>query len=141
MEDILSEALMKEVKLPSGGRLTIEETKACVAIDVDSGEDRGHGSISHLNEEAAYEIVRQIKLRNLAGKIVIDFAGSSEYKFIKPVLDILEKGLAQDKNKSRLFGLSRMGNVEIIRVRRRPSLSHLMTEECQSCQGTGRVQK
>lgn len=141
VEEMLSEALMKEVKLPSGGRLIIEETKACVAIDVDSGEDRGHGSISHLNEEAAYEIIRQIKLRNLAGKIVIDFAGSSEYKYIKPVLDILEKGLAQDKNKSRLFGLSRMGNVEIIRVRRRPSLSNLMTEECISCQGTGRVQK
>lgn len=124
--DMLSEALLNEVKLPSGGRIFIEETHALVAIDVDSGEDRGHGSISHLNEEAAYEIVHQIKLRNLAGKIVVDFAGSSEYKFIKPVLDILEKELAKDKNKARLYGLSRAGNVEIIRVRRRPSLSQLL---------------
>lgn len=141
IEDMLAEALLKTVKLPSGGRITIEETKACVAIDVDSGEDRGHGSISHLNEEAAVEIARQIRLRNLCGKIIIDFAGSSEYKFIKPVLEILEKELAKDKNKARLFGLSRAGNVEIIRVRRRPSLSSLLTIACEHCQGTGRVQK
>ena len=139
--DMLSEALLKTVKLPSGGRIFIEETKAFVAIDVDSGEDKGHGSISHLNEEAAVEIARQIRLRNLSGKIVIDFAGSSEYKFIKPVLDILERELAKDKNKARLFGLSRAGNVEIIRVRRRPSLSNLLTSVCECCQGTGRVQK
>ena len=141
IDEMLGLALDKEVKLPSGGRLIIEETRACVAIDVDSGEDHGHGSISHLNEEAAYEIARQIRLRNFAGKIVIDFAGSSEYKFIKPVLEILDRELSKDRNKSRLFGLSRMGNVEIIRVRRRPSLSQMLTTECESCQGTGRVSK
>ena len=126
IQDMLSEALLNEVKLPSGGRLFIEETHAVVAIDVDSGEDRGHGSVSHLNEEAAYEIARQIRLRNLGGKIIIDFAGSSEYKFIKPVLDVLEKELKKDRSKSRLYGLSRAGNVEIIRVRRHPSLSQLL---------------
>lgn len=141
IDDMLVEALQKEVKLSGGGRISIEETKAFVAIDVDSAGENGHGSISALNEEAAYEIARQIRLRNLAGKIIIDFAGSSEYKFIKPVLDILYKELAKDKNKSRLFGLSRAGNVEIIRVRRRPSLSNILTEECECCKGTGRVEK
>ena len=141
IEDMITEALLREVKLPSGGRVIIEETRACVAIDVDSGDDRGHGSLSHLNEEAAVEIVRQIRLRNLAGKIVIDFAGSSEYKFMKPVLEILERELSKDKNKCKLFGLSRAGNVELIRVRRRPSLSQLLTERCEHCQGTGRVAK
>ena len=141
IEDMLVEALQKEVKLSGGGRISIEETKAFVAIDVDSAAESGHGSISALNEEAAYEIARQIRLRNLAGKIIIDFAGSSEYKFIKPVLDILYKELAKDKNKSRLFGLSRAGNVEIIRVRRRPSLSNILTKECECCKGTGRVEK
>lgn len=141
IDDMLVDALQKEVKLPGGGRISIEETKAFVAIDVDSAGENGHGSISALNEEAAYEIARQIRLRNLAGKIIIDFAGSSEYKFIKPVLDILYKELAKDKNKSRLFGLSRAGNVEIIRVRRRPSLSNILTEECECCRGTGRVEK
>lgn len=141
VEDMISEALQKEVKLPSGGRVTIEETRACVAIDVDSGEDKGRGSLSHLNEEAAVEIVRQIRLRNLAGKIVIDFAGSSEFKYIKPVLDILNKELSKDRNKSRLFGLSRAGNVEIIRVRRRPSLSSILMVDCECCHGLGKVEK
>lgn len=139
VEDAISEALQKTVKLPSGGRVIIEETKACVAVDVDSGDDKGHGSISHLNEEAAYEIARQIRLRNLSGKILIDFAGSSEYKFLKPVIEILEQELAKDSNKSRVMGLSKAGMVEILRVRRRPTLSDLMTEECEACQGTGRV--
>lgn len=71
------EALQKEVKLKSGGRITIEETKACVAIDVDSGGDKANGSLGRLNMEAAFEIAKQIKLRNLSGKIVIDFAGVS----------------------------------------------------------------
>ncbi len=139
IEEAISEALQKTVKLPSGGRVIIEETKACVAVDVDSGDDKGHGSISHLNEEAAYEIAHQIRLRNLSGKILIDFAGSSEYKFIKPVIEILEQELVKDSNKSRVMGLSKAGMVEILRVRRRPTLSDLMTEECETCQGTGRV--
>jgi len=141
IDEMIADALQKEIKLSGGGRIYIEETKAFVAIDVDSSGENGHGSISRLNEEAAYEIVRQIRLRNLAGKIIIDFAGSSEYKFIKPVLDILYQELAKDKNKSRVFGLSRAGNVEIIRVRRRPSLSSIMTVECDCCHGTGRVEK
>ena len=97
--------------------------------------------MNRINEEAAYEIARQIRLRNLAGKIVIDFAGHSEYKYIKPLLEILERELAKDSIKSRVAGLSRAGLVEIIRVRRRPSLSELITEECPTCNGTGRVEK
>jgi ribonuclease G len=131
IDDMLEDALASEVKLPSGGRIFIEETKAFVAIDVDSGEDRGNGSISHLNEEAACVIAHQIKLRNLAGKIVIDFAGSSEYKFMKPVLDILHHELAKDKVKTRLFGLTKAGNVEIVRVRRKPSLSAILGNKAQ----------
>ncbi len=72
LEDAISDALLKEVKLPSGGRLSIEETKACVCIDVDSGTDNGRGSISALNQEAAVEIAKQIRLRNLSGKIIVD---------------------------------------------------------------------
>ena len=55
--------------------------------------------MNRINEEAAYEIARQIRLRNLAGKIVIDFAGHSEYKYIKPLLEILERELAKDSIK------------------------------------------
>ena len=141
LEDAISDALLKEVKLPSGGRLSIEETKACVCIDVDSGTDNGRGSISALNQEAAVEIAKQIRLRNLSGKIIVDFAGSSEYKFIKPVLETLEAELAKDSNKGRILGLSKAGNVEVVRVRRRPTLQDVLSVECECCQGTGRVMK
>ena len=69
LEDAISEALLKEVKLPSGGRICIEETRACICIDVDSGNDNGKGSISALNQEAAVEIAKQIRLRNLSGNL------------------------------------------------------------------------
>ena len=141
LDELIAEALEKEVRLPSGGRIFIEETKAFVAIDVDSGDDRGIGSISHLNEEAAEMIARQLRLRNLSGKIIVDFAGSSEYRYMKPVIEVLERELAKDQTRAHVVGLSRAGNVEIVRVRRRPSLRDIFTVECETCQGTGRVSK
>lgn len=141
LDDLICEALQKEVRLKSGGRISIEETKACVAIDVDSGDDKGNGNLSRLNMEAAAEIVRQIRLRNLSGKIIIDFAGISEYRYLKNVIDFLQEELKKDCIKTICFGLSRGGNVEIVRMRRRPTLRDVMTEECRSCSGTGRVEK
>ncbi len=142
LDEALNEALQRDVKLKSGGRITIEETRACVAIDVDSGADtKAQGSIGHLNMEAAEEIVKQIRLRNLSGKIIIDFAGHSEYRFLKNVIEFLEDKLSKDYMKTTVFGLSRAGNVEIVRARRKPSLRDLLTEECSNCCGTGRVEK
>ena len=141
IDDMLEEALRKIVKLDCGGRVIIEETRACTAIDVDSGEGTAQGGFGRLNQEAAAEIVRQIILRNLSGKIVIDFAGIAEFKYLKKALDILTEGLADDPARGRVLGLTRAGNVEIIRTRRRPSLRDLLTEECSVCMGTGRVEK
>lgn len=141
LEDAISEALQKTVKLRSGGRITIEETKACVAIDVDSGDDNGQGNLGRLNMEAAAEIAKQIILRNLSGKIIIDFAGVSDYRYLKNAVELLEEEMRHDYVKNTVYGLSRGGNVEIVRMRRRPSLRDLLTEECQSCQGTGRCEK
>ena len=140
IDDAIVEALNRTVKLKHGGNLHIEETRAFVAIDVDSGGKRSVGDIDSLNIEAAKEIARQIRLRNLSGKIIIDFAGSSEYRFMKKVLEVLEEELADDICHSRVLGLSRAGNVEILRQRRRPSLRDLYTVECQTCSGTGRVE-
>ena len=140
VDDAIIEALNRTVKLKHGGALHIEETRACVAIDVDSGGVHGGGEVDALNLEAAREIARQIRLRNLAGKIVVDFAGSSEYRFMKSVIDVLEEELADDAAHSRVLGLSRGGNIEILRQRRRPSLRDLYTVECPTCSGTGRVE-
>lgn len=141
LDEAINDAMSKEVKITGGGRITIEETKACVAIDVDSSDSSNIGSIARLNIDAAKEIVKQIRLRNLSGKIIIDFAGSSDYKYIKPVLDVLAEELEKDHNKAYLAGLSRGGNVELIRSRHRPSLQDLLTCECETCQGTGRVSR
>ena len=138
IDDAIVEALNRTVKLKHGGNLHIEETRAFVAIDV-AGK-RNVGDLDSLNIEAAKEIARQIRLRNLSGKIIIDFAGSSEYRFMKKVIEILEVELADDICHSRVLGLSRAGNVEILRQRRRPSLRDLYTVECPTCNGTGRVE-
>ncbi len=141
LEDAILESLQKEVRLKNGGRIIIEETRACTAIDVDSGDDDGLGSLGRLNMEAAEEIAHQIILRNLSGKIVIDFAGSSEYRYLKNAIEILEEGLHRDYVRSSVYGLSRAGLVEISRVRRRPSLQDVLSVECPTCQGSGRVEK
>ena len=80
-------------------------------------------------------------MRNLSGKIIIDFAGISDYKFLKNSIDILEQGLSDDVCKAKVLGLSRAGNVEIVRNRRRPTLQDLFSEECPTCRGIGRVEK
>lgn len=140
IDDAIIEALNRTVKLKHGGNIHIEETRAFVAIDVDSAGKKNVGEIDSLNIEAAKEISRQIRLRNLSGKIIIDFAGSSEYRFMKKVIETLEEELADDICHSRVLGLSRGGNIEILRQRRRPSLRDLYTVECPTCNGTGRVE-
>ena len=133
--------LFRSVRLKNGGRIIIEETRACTAIDVDSGEDDGAGSLGRLNNEAAEEIAHQIILRNLSGKIVIDFAGASEYRYLKNTIEILETKLRNDTVRTFVYGLSHAGLVEIVRSRRRPSLLDIYSVECPTCKGSGRVEK
>ena len=140
IEESLAEAMLAEVNLPSGGRIFIQETKAFVAIDVDSAGDKAKGNISRLNEEAAEEIIRQIRLRNLSGKIIIDFAGATEYRYLSSVIEKLEKAFKGDYIRTTVYGLSKAGNVEIVRARRRPSLQDVLSQECTTCGGTGRVE-
>jgi len=141
LEDQLLDALSCDVALQSGGAIHIQQTPACVTVDVDSGSIKDGNNIDALNTEAAVEIARQIRLKNLSGKIIIDFAGSKEYQFMRPVIDALSVDLADDPCRSRVLGLSKAGNIEILRQRRRPSLLDVYTEQCPTCQGSGRVEK
>ena len=141
LDEQLINALSRTVALKSGGNIHIEQTRACVTIDVDTANLKSGGNVSKANDEAAFEIARQIRLKNLSGKIIIDFAGSSEYRFMKPVIEILQTELADDPSRAKVLGLSKAGNIEILRQRRRPSLLDMFTEECSACQGTGRVEK
>lgn len=140
IQDMLQEALEKTVKLPSGGEIHIEETRAFVAIDVDSANMAARGQTDNLNREAAVEIARQIILRNLAGKIIIDFAGSGEYRFMRDIMDVLSQELVGDAQGARVVGLSKAGNVEVLRRRKHPTLLEQFSEECPTCHGTGRVE-
>ena len=140
LKDQLFEALNQETSLKSGGKIYIEQTKACVSIDVDSASKEG-GNPSDLNTEAAHEIAHQIRLKNLSGKIIIDFAGLKDYEYMRPIMDILSSDLADDPCRGRVLGLSKAGNIEILRQRRRPSLLDIYTDECPTCQGSGRVEK
>lgn len=140
IQDMLQKALEPTVKLPSGGLIHIEETHAFVAVDVDSSNIAARGQMDNLNREAAIEIAHQIILRNLSGKIIIDFAGSSEYRFMRDVMDILAEELAGDAQSARVVGLSKAGNVEILRRRKHPTLLERFSEPCPTCGGTGRVE-
>lgn len=141
LEDQIVDALQKTISLKSGGKIHLEQTMACVTVDVDSGSIKEGDRLNEVNIDAAHEIARQIRLKNFSGKIIIDFAGGKEYHFMKPVIDTLEVDLADDPCKSRVLGLSKAGNIEILRQRRRSSLFDIYTEECPTCQGTGRVEK
>lgn len=140
IQDMLQKALEPTVKLPSGGEIHIEETHAFVAVDVDSSNIAARGQMDNLNREAAIEIAHQIILRNLSGKIIIDFAGSSEYRFMRDVMDVLSEELAGDAQSARVVGLSKAGNVEILRRRKHPTLLERFSEPCPTCGGTGRVE-
>ncbi len=140
IQDMLQTAMEKTVKLPSGGEIHIEETSAFVAIDVDSAGMVARGQTDRLNQEAAREIARQIILRNLAGKIIIDFAGSTEYRYMRGVMDTLSEELTGDPQGAHVLGLSKAGNVEILRRRKQPTLLERFSVECPTCHGTGRVE-
>ena len=141
LDEQIVEALSRTIELKDGVNIHIEQTRACVTIDVDFASAKSGNNVSKANDAAAVEIARQIRLKNLSGKIIIDFAGSSEYRFMKSVIDILQTELADDPSRAKVLGLSKAGNIEILRQRRRPSLMDLYTEECSACQGTGRVEK
>lgn len=131
LAEALEEALGPDVALPGGGRVTIEETQALTAIDVDmAGAEQGESlkpeALHRLNRRAAEVIARQIRLRRLSGLIVIDFAGLLPRGRSKSLIDILRSRLKDAPEPADVLGLSAAGLVEITRQRIGPSLA----EEC-----------
>jgi ribonuclease G len=143
IEDEIARAGQPHIGLTSGGGLVIEATEALTAIDVNSGSFTRAGSIIDTalltNMEAAAEIARQIRLRNMGGMIVIDFIHMDEDDHWEQVVGALEAGLAGDRTHSRVIGLTGAGLVELTRRRRRESLVQALTDPCAVCAGTGRV--
>lgn len=136
-------ALSTRVPLPSGGGIVIEPTEALTVIDVNSGRyvdgSTPEDNALTTNFEAAEEIARQIRLRNIGGMIIVDFIHSEIDQIWSQIIERLERALAHDRVYARVVGKTGAGLVEIIRRRTRPALSELLLRRCVSCAGSGQV--
>lgn len=143
VEDELERALSRKVELKSGGYLIVEQTEAMATIDVNTGGFVGHRNLEETifktNLEAATAIVRQLRLRNLGGIIIIDFIDMEDPEHRRQVLRMFEKLLERDHAKTKVTGVSELGLVEMTRKRTRESLEQVMTETCSTCGGRGRT--
>jgi ribonuclease G len=140
----IDKALKSKVWLKSGGSIVINQTEALVAIDVNTGRYVGKKSSGRLedtivktNLEAAKEIVRQIRLRDLGGIIVLDFIDMEEKKNRQKILQAVEQELRKDRSPSKALQVSDFGLIIITRKRVKQSLERVMTEPCPYCSGTG----
>ena len=138
-----AKALEERVWLKSGGFLVIEETEACVVIDVNTGKAAGRGdlqkTILKTNLEAAEEAAKQMRLRNLSGIIIIDFIDMADAAAQKEVTQRLKKAVAQDRIKTVVVGMTELGLMQVTRKKTRPSLKRQMTTKCRACEGSGRL--
>jgi len=138
----IEKALRPKVWLRNGRYIVINQTEALVAIDVNTGRFVGNTSsledtITKTNLDAVKEIVRQIRLRDLGGIIVIDFIDMDEKKNRQKVMSALQAELNKDKSPSRILDFNEFGLVAITRKRVKQSLERLLCQPCTTCQGTG----
>jgi ribonuclease G len=143
IESEIRDLFKARVELPTGGSLVIQPTEALISIDVNTGRYTGkkdpEKTILRTNLEAAREIARQVRLRDIGGIIVCDFIDMETRSNRDKVLQELRTHLGRDRARTKALAVSELGLVEMTRQRVRPSLWHSMTEDCPTCAGTGRV--
>ncbi|NLZ81861.1 MAG: ribonuclease E/G [Clostridiales bacterium] len=143
IETVLEKALMKQVWLKSGGYLVIEQTEAFVVIDVNTGKFAGNknqqDTIIKINLEAAKEIARQLRLRNLSGIIVVDFIDMASNENKELLMSKFATFLSKDPIKTVLVGMSKLNLVELTRKKVKKPLYEQLTTTCYHCHGNGRV--
>ena len=143
IEEQIEAALKSKVWLKSGGYIVINPTEALVAIDVNTGRFVGRTNLEDTvlktNLEAVREIVRQIRLRDLGGIIVIDLIDMIGQEHKDEVFGLLEEELSRDRAKTKVLSISEFGLVEITRKRSRSNLERLLTQPCPYCAGRGRI--
>ncbi|MBE8233719.1 MAG: Rne/Rng family ribonuclease, partial [Endozoicomonadaceae bacterium] len=141
IDEDINLSLDRKVQLKSGGYLMIDQTEALTTIDVNTGTFIGHrnleDTIFKTNMEAASTLVRQLKLRNLGGIIIIDFIDMQDLEHQKQVYQHLDKNLKQDSAKTNISQVSELGLVEMTRQRTRESLQNILCEPCKACAGKG----
>ncbi len=143
VEEEIAKALESVVDLPSGGSLVIEQTEALVVIDVNTGRyARGQdleATVFHINLEAAREIPRQLRLRNLGGIVVVDFIDMEDPDHRETLLETFRKELAKDRARTLVGAMGPFGLVQLTRKRTSASLWKALTTPCPFCQGLGRI--
>lgn len=142
IEKQIEEALSPKVWLKSGGYIVIDETEALVTIDVNTGkcmEKNLEDTIYKSNKEAVQELVRQIRLRDLGGIIIIDFIDMAIEENRNKLMEALEHELKKDRMRTNILQLSQLGLVEMTRKRIKQSLGKILTAPCPYCGGNGRV--
>jgi ribonuclease G len=139
----IDEAFSRQVWLPCGGYIVIDETEALIAIDVNTGRNRGAKDVDKMilqtNIEAAVEVARQLRLRNIGGLVVIDLIDMRHRKDQQAVYKAIKDRLKKDKAKTQVLQISPIGLMEMTRQRLNESLRDSMYEPCPYCQGRGRV--
>jgi ribonuclease G len=143
IETEIRDLFKRRCDLPSGGYIIIEPTEALVSIDVNSGRFVGkkdpEKTIFKTNSEAAREVARQLRLRDIGGIIVCDFIDMETRQNRERVLNELRTHLGRDRARTKAFAVSDLGLIEMTRQRVRQSHLQSMTESCPTCNGTGRV--
>jgi ribonuclease G len=143
IEEKIEKALERKVWLKSGGYIIIERTEALTAIDVNTGRFVGkrnqEDTILKTNLEATQEIVRQLRLRNVGGLIIIDFIDMEKETNRKKVYEALKEALKKDKARTNILKISELGLVEMTRQRTRESLENQLSSPCPYCEGRGRI--
>ncbi len=143
IESEIRDLFKARVELPTGGSLIIQPTEALISIDVNTGRYTGkkdpEKTILRTNLEAAREIARQVRLRDIGGIIVCDFIDMETRSNREKVLQELRTHLGRDRARTKALAVSDLGLVEMTRQRVRPSLWHSMTADCPTCGATGRV--
>ena len=143
LEEQIDQLYEKRVSLPSGGSLVIEPTEALVSIDVNSGKSSGEKGVEDTafktNLEAAAEVARQLRLRDLGGLVVIDFIDMRDNKHNKEVERALKDALKSDKARVNLGRISQFGMMEMSRQRIAKNINDAIHLECPHCEGRGRV--
>lgn len=143
IESQIESAHQRDVRLPSGGSVIIDHTEALVSIDINSAKSTKGGDIEETafmtNLEAANEIARQLRLRDIGGLIVIDFIDMTPIRNQREVEDRLRKSLSMDRARVQVGRISRFGLLEMSRQRLRPSLGESSRVTCPRCQGQGTI--
>lgn len=145
IEDEIRKALERKVWLKSGAYLVIDQTEALTVVDVNTGKFTSAPDMRHTvletNKEAAGEIARQLRLRSIGGIIVVDFVDMDNEADRHELLRHFQECLCHDRMKPKIFGLTRLGLVELTRKRERPDLKSVLTRNCPVCGDNGFVER